>query len=205
MGTLTLNETTHEYRVDDRPVLGVSQILALAGLTDMTWVTEEALKRGSYVHTCIEYHVQGDLDESKLDPKLLGYVNAWKAFERESGFRVRQIDGVWQSEIRRHHPIYKYAGTVDHLGDIVTPNYLPRYLVVDVKSGEPSDWHGVQLAGYAMLSDFPATSKRPERANLYVRPDGSYRFVERKDRNDFEIFKAAITIAQTRVAWGLAK
>lgn len=200
MPTLTLNVSTHEYRVDDRPVLGVSGILAAAGLSDMTWVSEEALKRGSFVHEAIEFHTQGDLKEELLDPKLLGYVNAWKAFERESGFRVIKVDGRWQSEIRKYHPIYHYAGTIDHLGQIGD-----RFFVVDVKSGEPDHWHAWQLAGYAMLFDFPASSPRPHRANVYVRPDGSYRFMERKDRADFDVFKAAITIAQTRIAHGLIK
>lgn len=200
MQTLTLNEASHEYALDGKPVQGVSSIIAAAGLSDMTWVNEEALKRGSYVHEAIQFHVEGQLDEATLDPKLLGYVNAWKAFERESGFSVRRVNGIWQSEIRKAHPIYQYAGTMDHLGDIKN-----RFFVLDVKSGDPADWHAVQLAGYAMLLDFPAGSPRPERANLYVRPDGSYRFVERRDRNDFEVFKAALTIARTRISWGLVK
>ena len=200
MGTLTLNEATHEYRVDNRPVLGVSQIIAAAGLSDMSWVSEEALKRGSYVHEAIQLHVEGTLDEKELDPKLVGYLNAWKAFERESGFKVRQVNGIWQSEIRKAHPIYGYAGTMDHLGDLAG-----HFTVLDVKSGDPDDWHGDQLAGYAMLEDFPAGNPRPNRANLYVRPDGSYRFVERKNREDFETFKAALTIARQRIARGLVK
>lgn len=200
MPTLTIDAETHEYRVDDRPVLGVSKIISIAGLSDMTWCSEEALKRGSFVHEAIELYIQGVLDEAELDPKLAGYLEAWKKFEKDSGFRVRQVGGVWQSEIRKAHPIYGYAGTIDHLGDIG-----PRLMLVDVKSGDASDWHGEQLAGYAMLFDFPAGSQRPERANVYVRADGSYRFVERKDRGDFERFKAAVTIAQTRVARGLVK
>lgn len=200
MPTLTLHPETHEYAVDGQTVHGVSEIIAAAGLSDMTWVSEEALKRGSYVHEAIEFHTQGDLKEDGLDPKLLGYVNAWKAFERESGFRVLKHEGVWQSEIRKFHPLYRYAGTIDHLGMIGD-----RLFVVDVKSGEPDYWHAWQLAGYAMLFDLPAGSQRPLRANVYVRPDGSYRFVERKDRADFDVFKAAITIAQTRIAHGLVK
>lgn len=200
MGTLTLDPVTHEYAVDAKPVLGVSKILAAAGLTDMTWVTEEGLKRGSYVHQALEYYVQGDLNEADLDPKLVGYVAAYKAFERESGFKVQKVGSVWQVEIRKAHPIYGYAGTMDYLGHIGT-----RYLVLDVKSGGPDDWHGFQLAGYAMLNDFPAGNPRPDRANLYVRPDGTYRFIERKDRGDFDVFKAAITIARTRMALNLFK
>lgn len=200
MATLTLDASTHEYRLDDRPVLGVSRIIAAAGLSDMTWCNEEALKRGSFVHEAIQLSVEGTLDEKDLDPKLAGYVAAWKAFQRESGFKVLQVDGKWQTEIRRHHPLYGYAGTIDHLGTIGN-----RLLVLDVKSGDPDGWHGEQLAGYAMTYDLPAGSQRPERANVYVRPDGSYRFVERRDREDFERFKAALTIARTRIARGLIK
>lgn len=200
MPTLTLDPTTHTYAVDGRPQIGVSQVLAAACLTDKTWVSEEALKRGSYVHEAVELHVQGVLDEASLDPKLLGYVEAWKKFERESGFKVLCQGGVWQSEIRRSHPLYGYAGTIDHLGHIGE-----RLILLDLKSGDPDSWHPWQLAGYAMLFDLPAGSTRPERANLYVRPDGSYRFLERKDRNDFEVFKAALTIARARIAAGLVK
>ncbi len=198
---LTLDEITHQYRLGDQPVLGVSHILEAAAITDKRWVTEEGLLRGTHIHSTVELHVKNDLDESRLDPRLHGYLAAWKAFERESGFKVDQVEGVWQCEVKRHHPLYRYAGKIDLIGSIGG-----RRFVIDLKSGDPDVWHGFQLAGYAMLEEGNGSrqSARRERANVYVRPDGVHRFVERRDRNDFEVFKAALTIARTRIAMGLA-
>lgn len=206
MPHLTIDQATHEYRVDNRPVLGVSKILQAAGLMSDEWLSEEALKRGSYVHEAVLYHLEGSLDEAALDPNLLGYVEAWKKFEQENGFRVLRegdlVSGRIEAEIPRHHPIYGYAGTPDYLGTI--EGARERRILIDLKSGEPSDWHAEQLALYAMLFDC-ASGPRPERWNVYVRADGSYRQVERKNREDFENAKAAITIARLRIARGLVK
>lgn len=199
MPILTLSET-HEYALDGIPVLGVSEILSAAGLIDDSWRSEEALKRGSFVHEAIQFHVEGTLEESSVDPKVVGYLEAWKKFEREVGFKVHCVGGCWQSEIRRHHPFYGYAGTMDHLGEI-----QGRVTIVDVKSGAPKPADAWQLALYAMLFDAVTGMLRPDRVNVYVQPNGDYRMIHHKSRTDFEIAKAAITIAQARIDAGLVE
>lgn len=196
MPTLTFNEEKHEYAVDGFPVLGVSRILHAAGLIDSTWVREEGLKRGSFIHSAVELHLQGKLDEADLDPRLKGYVDAFKKAQAELLFEVvNGSDGVPCIERRVFHPTLGYAGTVDM---VVRRGDAPP-IVVDLKSGEPDDWHGWQLALYALTF-----TDRVQRANLYVRADGTYRWIERKDRADFEVVKAALTVAQVRIKKGLA-
>lgn len=184
MPTLTLTPETHTYQLDGLEVLGVSKIIALAGLSDMTWCSEEALKRGSFVHTALEYEDQGQLDEADLDPKLLGYVNAWRKFKTEAKATVHAI------ESRVFHPLYKYAGTLDRLIEIDGKTYL-----VDIKSGSPDSWHPIQTALYAMTFDLPAGNVRPLRAAVYVSSEGKYSFIIHAEREDFNVAKAAITIA----------
>jgi hypothetical protein len=195
MPTLTLSPS-HEYSLDGRPILGVSKILSAAGLVDTTWLSEDAAFRGTLVHKTVELYVKDDLDEASLDPRLAGYLEGYRRFERESGFVVAIVEGVYQTELSMYHAVYGYAGTPDLYGSIGA-----RRIVVDVKSGDPQAWHGDQLAFYSMLFD----PDRPDRANLYLRPDGTYRFDKHTGREDFDNAKAALAIARLRIARGLVK
>lgn len=199
MPTLTLNQETHEYAVDGAPVHGVSKILHAAGLIDSTWLSEEALKRGSFVHQSIEYYLQGDLDEASLDPKLGGFLAAFKKAERELGLVVdRAPAGSPIVEHKIFHPILRYAGTVDL---VVRKGGAGHRIVIDLKTGSPDFWHPYQLAAYAMAF----TEDLVLRANLYLQPNGDYRWIERTDRRDFEIWKGALAIGGLRIEKGLAK
>jgi hypothetical protein len=208
MPTLTFNSETHTYLAEGTKVPSVSEVLRVAGLIDMDWVSEEAMKRGSFVHQTIEFYLQRDLDEAGLDPKLAAYLAAWKAAEREMCIRVlRNEKDAAMVEQRVFHPIYKYAGTLDVLAMLVD-----RKVVIDIKTGAPSPWHRIQLAGYAMTF----TDEMVGRVNLYLSVEskfdgqkeiytGKYKFVEHRDRNDFNVWKAALTIAQERKSAGLLK
>ncbi len=180
-----MTNLTHSYQLDGQPILGVSKIISLAGLSDMTWCNEEALKRGSFVHSALEYHDEGSLDEADLDPKLLGYVQAWKKFKLEAKATVTAV------EKKVFHSLYRYAGTLDRLVVIDGAHY-----VIDIKSGPPDSWHPIQTALYAMaLESEQGGAVRPFRAAVYVTSEGKYSFYVHGDREDFNVAKAAITIA----------
>lgn len=203
MPTLTLDPEKHQYAVDGKPVHGVSKILHAAGLIDATWLSEEALKRGSIVHQTIEFYLtpeEGELNEDNLHPNVAGYLKAFKKAERELGLKVER-DGRGQPfvEYKTLHPMLGYAGTIDYVGRRGGEEAVP--IIVDIKSGSPDDWHPIQLAAYALTF----TETRVLRANLYVQADGNYRWFERTDRKDFDLWKAALVIGGYRIEKGLAK
>jgi hypothetical protein len=112
------------------------------------------------------------------DDPIAGWAEAWKRFGytfspswdyREKVFEVSAGDDLPMG----------FHGIVDCAGSL-----RGKMTVLDIKTGGPADQHGVQLAFYA-LGLFPQTARNLQRANVYVRKNGSYRLVVRDDPRDF--------------------
>ncbi len=191
MATLSFDHQAHAYTLDGAKLPGVTRLISEAGLSDMNWVTEAALLRGEYIHRTIELFLKDDLVESTLDETLKARLDAFRQFQRETGYQVQRDDaGKPRTEVRLFHPLYRYAGTVDQLG---TLGGAP--LLLELKSGAPDKWHRIQTALYCMLLD-----PRPRRAVLYLPKSGGYRFVQHHERVDFDVAKAVLTLAAFREA-----
>lgn len=145
--------------------------------------------RGTDVHTAIEMINRGVVKvEHFLGADRWGYIQAYGRFLEETGFRPVHVEAIG------FHDSYGYCGTIDMVGKIGEDYYL-----IDVKTGSPTRWYGVQLAAYArILSDqkcmyFPtdekstngfickevrneAYGKTIKRRLLYVRESGRYTF-----------------------------
>lgn len=84
------------YREDGTQVPGIGTVLGLAGLVDLRdvppHILEAAARKGSLVHTAIEYLIADDLDEDALDPALKGYVESFKRFRDATGFQVEACE-----------------------------------------------------------------------------------------------------------------
>jgi len=156
----------------------VTAILASAGLVDTTWFQQYDLDRGSALHKAAELLDLNDLDWLSVDPAILGRLRSYQKFLDEVKPEILSI------EEKVENVAFQYQGKLDRRVRI-----NGRECIVDLKGPSEAAWNGVQLAGYAAC--FP----RPlGRYNLYL-SDERYRLVERKDRMDWEIFKAAITLA----------
>lgn len=121
----------HRY-VDDitgREYPSVTQTIRDAGLMGYLSSDEWYLDRGTAVHEATALFDEGVLDESELDPRLIGYVDAWKKFRTDSAFKPTEIEKIVLSER------YGYAGTIDRDG-------------IDIKTGAPCPWHELQAAAY---------------------------------------------------------
>jgi CRISPR/Cas system-associated exonuclease Cas4 (RecB family) len=161
---LTLEPKSHTYRLSNIRVPGVSEIMERAGLFDeiKAYRSERAFSRGTYIHQITALHDLGTLDETKVEPELGGYLEAWKRFIKESGFIVLQIEQLhW-------HPELQYAGTIDRFGI-----YEGSDTVIDIKSGKPSRSHHVQLAAYAEF--FREGTLIPRRLGIYLQPNGRWK------------------------------
>jgi len=191
MTTLIFDEATHTYRVDGRECLSVTRILSMVGLIDESWRDEEALKRGSFVHSACEFDDDGTLDPATVVGSIAGYLAAWRKCKAEMGLKIIR-EGIEQRVV---HPSLGYAGTVDRIVELAGVRY-----VIDLKTGSPEVYHPIQLAGYAMCF-----TERLQRANVYLAENGSYRWVPHTDRMDFEIWKASLTLATFRKMKGLVK
>lgn len=181
MTDLQFDEETHTYWLAGRRLPSVTTItgpiMPNYGIADPTL--------GSRVHTLTEHHDNGTPHLITEDDALaLMYLAHWRQF-------LEDYDAVWSAiEERIHNPAWGYAGTLDRRGRMVI-NGEPHAVIVDIKTGEPDRWHGVQLAGYAFALGTNTTDYR--RFGVYLRPD-HYKVIEYADPSDFVAFTALVTI-----------
>ena len=185
MPEIVFNNEGHIYTVDGTDTPSVTTIIKACGLIDTTWFNDTATTRGKYVHKATELLDQDDLDEASLDPVIAPYVDAYRRFKQETGFVIDDI------EKRVHNATYGYAGTLDRTG--IFPNDKIRSLI-DIKTGQPAKWHGVQLAAYALCFG----SEVLNRYGLYLSNTGSYKLERFKDRQDANIWLACLTLYKWR-------
>lgn len=179
----TYEGSTHTYKINDREVPSVTQILVEAGIINTRWYTEWARHRGSTVHKVLEFLVKGTLDLNSVDDRIVGYIDAYNRFCEDTGFICDEVERrVWNMTAQ-------YGGTLDQLGG--TDKYRA---IVDTKTGPLMDPTGLQLTGYAKAI-YDETGAYPERLiGVQLNVDGSYRM--RRYVPDFLAWDACV-----RVAW----
>ena len=180
MDNLIFRESDHSYMLHGVSLPSVTQIIADAGLYGNTsYFTDYSRDRGSFVHKAIEYHLSGELSEETLDPVIVPYLDAWKRFQSEANY----ISDLCEERLASN--VYRFAGTIDHIG------YLDgHFSIIDVKTGAPAPATGIQLAGYEIL----LSARGARRFALHLQDNGNYKLIEYKDRNDRNIFLAALAL-----------
>jgi hypothetical protein len=146
--TLTFDEPSHKYFLDDLPAPGVNEILQDCGLVDTTWFKPEHAQRGKDIHREIE-----DFSLGKYEcrfPDYAPYVERWAEFQQDSGFVAKEV------ERRTYHPLYRYCGTIDAYGDGV---------IVDIKTGGARSYYELQLIAYGLMLD------KPRLLAVFLKPD----------------------------------
>jgi len=181
MALITFDERIHQYKADGKIVPSVTGIISKEMNLDFTWVHAWYMKFGTAIHKAIELYCLNILDIDDLDIRIKPYLDAFILWQKEMKFQIVANEKVIYDDDMR------VAGTVDILGA-----YLNSPWVVDIKSGQPSSWHKIQTAGYAVLESGYHTrySELPRRACLYLKDNGDYAFKEHRDPRDVEIFKA---------------
>lgn len=177
---LEFDPEVHQYRVDGRILPSVTQVLEAAGISDKTWVPESALIRGTHVHRAIELDIASDLDWSTLDESYYPYMEAWEAFQKESGFVIEA------SEIRVWHRTDLYAGTLDLRG-----RFSRSRAIIDIKVNSIPPHTRIQTAGYDRCLE-----KKHHRFALQLKDTGRYKLVEFKDPRDYKVWQAALTVGR---------
>lgn len=174
---LTFDAIKHEYRLNGVIIPSVTQVLEGSGLyPDFSLINPDALewKRnlGTQVHAATALDDQDNLGE--YDPQIEGYLNAWRRFRRECGFRPVHI------EQRTFHKKYLYAGTLDRIGVMDGKNVL-----VDIKTGVVDLMAvGPQTAAYCEAWGLHTKGRYAVKLN----DEGTYKLSHCNDRMDFSIF-----------------
>lgn len=156
----------------------VTTILARAGLVDATWFTTEARDRGTALHMAAQFMDDGDLDWNTVAPDVLPRLRAYQRFKDEVKPEILAIEEPVENLALR------YCGRLDRRVRI-----NGREGVLDLKSPAFEPWQCLQTALYAACFPRPMA-----RWTLHL-ADHRYTLIEHKDRRDWEVAKAAITLA----------
>lgn len=189
------DEKTHSGTLNGRFCPSVTTILAENGFINTSVYPESAKIRGKYVHDLIQFHNEGDLDESEaIRLGLKGYVDSWREFVAK--FKVNIIE----IEKRLYHPTYCYTGQYDLLCERNGGRFL-----VDYKSGPPELWHPWQLGAYLELYNFHNKPVRQvKRAGVYLKADGSMaEWIDYEDPFDGPNFLALCAATHLRRRHGI--
>jgi hypothetical protein len=173
----------HEYRIDGRPAPGITRVLRAAGLLDGMAADEGAMRRGEYVHLATELDDRGELDETTVDPAIRPYLEGWRKCRRETGWEILDIETLKGSALG-------YATKIDRI--VRTPKGIA---VVNIKTGGVYPHYAIQLAGEALLLDGQDGYGIVGRIGVHLDGDGNYKPIHYTDRNDFKIWRAALTVA----------
>lgn len=175
----------HRYWLGEIRLPGVTGVLDACGLVSSFAKQERARLRGTLVHVACRYLMEGRLNWATI-PQIMGYVVSCDRWLQQTKFEIRGC------EVMRHHPELLYAGTWDFEG----LHERLGYMIIDLKSGAPEDWHKYQTAGYAGLH-----GKSPRRGALYLQEDGTCaKFRFHNESVDWHKFLACLTVARLQEA-----
>ena len=186
-------------------MIRVSRVLAEAGLVDTTWFTDAARSRGTAVHALAEAAFQRQ--QLSVAPSLEGFASALAAGIAALGFEAVCVE--------RRFAFNGITGRPDAIGFATRPVGSGIHIgpmIVDVKSGEQYDSHGIQLALYEMLANannvhalLPVVYRDVpwNRVALYVAENGRYKMHPYTDPMDHVVAAAALDLVRWRLAHGL--
>lgn len=173
------DEETHTYTVDGRVVPSVTQVIQEAGLFDTTFLTDEGRIRGSKVAIMTDLHDRGELDESRVEDGLRGYLDAWKEFLRKTAFKILE------REEPKFNATMAYCGTPDIYGVFRCHRDSDGSAVIDIKSGNVMPHYSIQTVGYQRF--YPHL--RPRRFCLYLGENGKHKLMPHtEDSRDWDVF-----------------
>lgn len=147
----------------------VSKLLALGGLVNDAWMTEESALRGRAIHAATADIDLGVAVDPKAGERFRPYLLAWQAALE----RMRpEFEAV---EEARMHPRYRYGCTTDRAGVV-----YGRLSVLEIKTGEPSKAHPVQTALQAILEcdRWQLPPDMVARWLVYLKPSGAFELEE---------------------------
>jgi hypothetical protein len=188
---LTLDSEKHQYSLDGVSLPSVTKVLQGVGIIDFSNVPasllDSACKFGTAAHRATEFYDKGTLDEESLDPNLRPYLDGWILFRQEYGFVPEIIEQPMYSKI------YRVAGTPDRIGKWRIDDSL---ILPDIKTGfELSPANAIQLAGYELIFKEQLKGKHKiKRMSILLNGEGTYKIKEYVDKNDMQIFLAALSV-----------
>ncbi len=177
---LAIDHASHVYTWNGRPVPSVTQILDHGGYgADIpnTVAADVACEFGDHVHTATSLVDHKCCVVPRLrEIAVLRHYATFLASHRPAYTAIEQP--VYSKRLR-------VAGTPDRYGWM-----FGHPFVLDIKTGAPSPFHGVQLAGYDLLDPMKG-GRRRRRFVLYLDTSG-YSLIECSTVTDYNAFVSLV-------------
>jgi hypothetical protein len=192
----------HVYRSGRLTIPSVTQTLAEVGIApDLRRVPPDVLahkrRLGTYMHQALQFLLEGDLDEGSVDMELAPYLDAFRLFQKDHGFKPTTVEDARFPSLDR----MPYGMRADVTGTMRGEPWL-----LDFKStiGNPCYSWAIQLAAYAHGLPAPLIAPfRYHRASLQLLESGRYKLKEWKDtEGDIDEFRAALYLTWRRINRG---
>lgn len=165
----SFKEDGHVYKVKDRKVACVTDILKELGFIDTRWFKPGDANKGKRIHQITELFDRGILNRESLSEEQNKHLINWEKFLEE--YEVE----IYIAEAHLYHPYYFYGFTPDRIAKV-----KGKYAIIDLKTGAKIRWHRLQLLFYksgieAMVG---------ESVKIYDVYTKTYKVEEIKDNDD---------------------
>lgn len=145
-GRLVFDPLKHEYRVNGESIPFVTKILAFDDPLIAKYATTFHRDRGLAIHKAIKLLLADDLDEESLDPRIRPFIETFKRFILESGFKpILDL-----CETPQYDEDLWYAGTPDLIGFL-----NGRLVLIECKTATLG-YADIQTSAYARFFNNPA-------------------------------------------------
>ena len=182
---------THTYYVGAKEIPSVTTIIKRDTdvYSDYSHVPEHILKRaadiGTTVHEAVESWIKKDTLLTTDDPSANMYLDGFVRFLRENRFEPLY------SEMKLYDPDLWYAGTVD-----LVCRVNGALCVCDIKTTNKLNEPAIelQLAAYQNLIEISSSDRISDRAVIWLKKNGTYKFHKATDPIGFLKFKKLIAV-----------
>ena len=171
------NEKEHIYKVGDKFLPSVTEILKGLGFIETKWYKPQDSIRGKSIHVATELFDKGVLDWEKLPDYIKPHVDNWIKFKEDTDFKPLFL------EEHLYHPYYMYGFTPDKIGTI-----KDDYTIIDIKTGAYQRWHELQLMLYGTAVE-TMIAEPVTLYDVYTKNNKS-----EKIKYDAEIIEAILTV-----------
>lgn len=184
---IRFEEKDHKYFLGDRELPSITKILSKLGLTkSYEGVSPYYAERGVAVHAAIALDLENNLDEDSLDPQIRPFLEAFRAFRGETGFKVEACEKIVYSEN------LGYAGRIDWLGTIGDKTWL-----IDGKCTKKHD----PAADYQLCGQAFALEPLPDRMGiLELHEDETFDLIEYPVENAMGVWLAVMGLWKRKEA-----
>ncbi len=164
--TLSL-DNDHVYRIGTRTLPGVTGILQDNFGIQLYW-SEWHANKGRAIHHAIHLRIQNKLDWSTVDSRIVGRINAFDLFMRETNYEIVK------SEMPLFSKRHQFAGTLDLWLHDPVYNSKGKNIIIDIKPPSPEPIVELQLAAYALILKENAGITINRAAAVCLKDNGRY-------------------------------